>query len=110
MFTAEEERIGAAVERLAGAAANPVPGGIAGDGCGNQRQVEGHDVEVAARGKEAGGDEQRVAGQKEPDQQSCFGEHDQDQPDQPAETNQLGNVVDGLEKGLDEPEQVGHYT
>jgi len=58
-----------------------VPHRVADDGSDEADRHEDPDVEVILRGEESGGEEQTIAGKKESDQQSGFGENDAEHPD-----------------------------
>ncbi len=76
-----------------------VAGGVADDRRDDQRDDQRPDVEVAARGKQARRDQQRVAGQEEADEQAGLGEDDEDEAVEADDPNQFGDVVDGGEEG-----------
>ena len=73
----------------------------------DEGEVQRDDVEVAPGREEAGGDQQRVAGQEEPDHEAGLGEDDEDEAEEAADPDQLGNVVDGPEEVLDQFQHAG---
>ena len=102
VLAAEEERVGPAVESLARLPADPVPDRVSHDGGGDQSQVQPQDVEVALRGEEPGGHEQRVAGQEEAHHEAGLGKDDDHQAEKAADPDQLGDVVEGAKEVLNQ--------
>jgi len=64
----EQQRVGPAVQRLAGPAADLVTGRVAGDRRRDERNNQQRQAEIAPRGKQSCRDEQRVARQEEAEQ------------------------------------------
>src|SRR5262245_37747345 len=85
--------------------ADVVAGGVANDGRRNQRQQQHRVIEVAARREQARRDQQRIPGQKEPDEQSGLGKDDDDQPVEADDPDKFGDVVDVREELVNEVHQ-----
>ena len=75
----EEHRLLSREERRADAAPDRVADAVARDGGDAQQDVEPPDVQRARRGHEARTDQQRIAGQEKPDEQSGLDEDDREQ-------------------------------
>src|SRR5207302_9306518 len=75
----EEARIWPREKSRAGLPPDPVTHAVSGDRCQRETRQEPSQREMARRREQAGGDEQRVAGQEEPDQQTSFREDDRKQ-------------------------------
>ena len=76
----EEQRIGPAVERLARALADLIAGRVAENRRRNERDDQQRQAEIAARGEQSRRDQQRIARQKEADEQPRLREDDERQP------------------------------
>src|SRR4030095_16395009 len=83
-----------------------VSGCVAENRCRYERDDEQRQAQVAARREKAGGDEQRVAGEKEADEQAGLREDDQRQSELADDADQLGDVVDGVKKVLKEIHEI----
>jgi hypothetical protein len=77
----EESGVGAAEEWRSCALTDRVADLVADDRGEEATERDDCDVEVSLRRKDAGGEEQRVTGQEEPDQQARLGEDDEKEPD-----------------------------
>ena len=90
-----------------GRLADRVAHGVAEDRRDGEQQAEQPDVEHARRGGEQSrGDEQRVAGQKEADEQPRFGEDDRREADVAAPGDDAADVA----KSVKQVEQRLHST
>src|SRR5689334_22632058 len=98
MLLVEEQRIFAREQTRAGGPADRVARRVAENGCRREQQSKPPYVEDAhGRGEQPRGDEQRVAGQKEADEESCFGEDDRRQSEVSAPGDDCADVADLME-------------
>src|ERR1041384_3267719 len=106
MLAAEDERVLALENFGPGAPSDRVADRVTGDGGDAENDVEGHDVEITARGEDARGDEQRVAGEKKADEEPGLDEDDRRERGQAADaddrldvTNPMKQVPEGFHAG-----------
>jgi len=91
----EEPGVGAAEQRGTHPPSEEVPHLIAGHRGHRAADHEGKQCQVALGGEQAGGEEQRVAGQEESGQQARLGEDDGQNPDRPEGFDQILGVHPG---------------
>src|ERR1041385_3232790 len=98
MLAAEDERVLALENFGPGAPSDRVADRVAGDGGDAENDVEGHDVEIPARGEDARGDEQRVAGEQKAAEKPGLDEDDRRERGQAADADDRLDVVNPMKQ------------
>ncbi len=94
----EKPRLFPCVQRMSPLLADKIARRVSKNCSGNQQEDQHRDVEKSGGREQAGSDEKRIAGQKEPDEESGFREDDQRQPRIAGPPDQLLDVCNFLEK------------
>jgi len=114
MLAVEEQRILTSEQPRAGNLPDIIADAVAQDRRNREQGPERVDVQVKSvglRGEQPSRDQQRIAWEKEPDEQTCFGENDNRESDVAAPGNQgprisqcVNKVENGLHAAMDEAE------
>jgi hypothetical protein len=102
VVASEEPGLGSIVQRVPRLRTDIVPGRVAGDGGNDEEDVQRDDVQLPPGREQPGGDEQRVSGEKEADQETGFCEDDEEEPD-------IAPPADDLFEGRELQEQRAEF-
>ena len=106
MALAEEERVLALVQRGARGAANPVANLVADNGAEHNRQENPFQRNDTRGGKDAGRDEQGIAGKEKANKEASFDEDNQANEKRSTGANYSFDIVDGMKQVADRFEQT----
>jgi len=106
MALAEEERVLALVQRGARGAANPVANLVADNGAEHNRQENPFQRNDTRGGKDAGRDEQGIAGKEKANKEPGFDEDNKANEKRSTGANYSFDIVDGMQQVADRFEQT----
>jgi len=106
MALTEEERILAFVQRGSSGATNPVANLVADDGAEHHRQENPSQRDDAGGGKDAGRNEQGIAGEKKTNKEAGFDKNNQADEQGSAGSDYSFDIVDGMKQVANRFEQT----
>ena len=89
VFLFEESGVGSPKQRRPHLLSEGVADLVAGHGCHEAADQDHRQAQGALGGEEPGGEQERVSGQEEPDQESRLGEDDEEKPDRAERDQEL---------------------